>query len=127
MAKQVKRSGHAAALTAKGKAMKKYRVTFEVVQTQLDVIVGLLGNDVTNMHIEEIGKANNTYSTDWAAEPAKKLLAAMAAGKEYHYLDPHLAKTLKDIGYAPRSISGVIAWLVERGKLKRTRRGHYVK
>lgn len=128
MVRQVYSSGRAAGPLRGAKHMKKYRVTFEVVQTQLDVIAGLLSNDVTNMHIEEIGKiVNGRRSHDWTLMPAKFVLAAMATGKEYFYKDAALAKAMKDAGLAPSSISGLLSALVDSGKLKRSRRGHYIK
>jgi hypothetical protein len=112
--------------------VKKSRITFEVERERVEVIVGLLINEVTDFQVTEvhmeapIKNGRGSKSTRWAMAPARAILEHVKkspAGTEFFYKD--LGKVLSGCGLKETSISPILSALVEAGKMKKTKRGYY--
>ena len=107
--------------------MRQFKVTCIVGQQDAEPITGLLAQLGGSFHVEELDNKNVKKKSKWYGEAGKALLGGMKTGQEYFYKDANLAAVLKDYDYAATSISAILSHLCEDGKVKRTKRGHYVK
>lgn len=107
--------------------MRQFKVTCIVGQQDVEPITGLLAQLGGSFHVEELDSHKSNKKSKWYSEAGKALLNGMKAGQEYFYKDASLAAVLKDHDYAATSISAILSHLCEDGKVKRTKRGHYVR